>query len=297
MSAPVLTPAPHTGASELQRELDHARKQGALREIVIPPCPELLTRLQAALRAAEPDLAEVARIAGADVAMAATLVRNANGAVFAAGQPVQSVGQAMNRLGLDTTAALMTGFITRHAIPVNHPKLARFWQRATLRATALAFIARRLPGVAPDLAYTHGLFCHVGMPVLLQSLRGYGGTLTEAEARIDRSFIATENANHRTDHAVAGALVARAWKLDDALVAAIRLHHDFSVFSAAGVAGEVKNLVAAGLIAEHLVRQREALDAESDWREHGERALAWLALSADDLEDWQEPLQAELDAV
>lgn len=280
----------------LNRELDHARRSGPLREIVIPPCPELLARLQKEVAAAEPDLTEVARIAASDVAMAATLVRNANGALYAAGQPVQTVGQAMNRLGLDTTAALMTGFLARHAIPVNHPRLRRFWVRATLRATTMAFIAGRLPGASPDLAYTYGLFCHVGMPVLLQSLRGYGSTLVEADARIDRPFVATENANHRTDHAVVGALVARAWHLAGPVVLGIRVHHEFASLGSPEIDPEVHTLVAAGLVSEHIVRRREGLDAEREWHDHATAALAWLQIGKDDLEDWDEALQAVLDA-
>ena len=91
----------------------------------MPPCPELLTRLQRAMATAEPDLNEVGRIAHADVAMSATLIRNANGALFANGQPVTSVGQAMTRLGLRQTAAIMTGFLARHALPVRHQTMAR----------------------------------------------------------------------------------------------------------------------------------------------------------------------------
>jgi HD-like signal output (HDOD) protein len=294
------TTAPRAASAQgerVQRELDHARRHGPLREIVIPPCPELLTRLQQALTAPEPDLPEVGRIASSDVAMAATLVRNANAPLYAAGLPAQTVGQAMNRLGLDITAALMTGFLARHTIAVNHPRLKRFWERAALRAAALGFIARQLPGLSPDVAYTCGLFNHVGIPVLLQSVRGYGSTMVEAEARIDRPYIATENANHRTDHAVVGALVARTWRLAEPVVLAIRLHHDFGVLGSADVEPEVQTLVAASLLAEHLMRQREGLDAESDWQEHGARALAWLQIGAGDLEDWDEALQAQLDAV
>jgi HD-like signal output (HDOD) protein len=289
-------PAADTRLARLNRELDHERRQGALREIVIPPCPERLARLRQAIAAPEPDLAEVGRIATSDVAMAAALIRNANSALRAIGPPVRTVGQAMDRLGLDHTAALMTAFLARYAIAVNHPRLARFWERATLRALALALIARRLPGLSPDLAYTYGLFCHVGIPVLLQSLRGYGGTLVEAGARIDRPFVATENANHRTDHAVVGALVARAWQLAPAAVLAIRLHHDFASLGAGDIEPEVHTLVAAGLVAEHLMRRREALVPESEWLAHGADALGWLQVDADDVDEWHEALQDVADA-
>jgi HD-like signal output (HDOD) protein len=195
------------------QELDQARRSGPLQQIVIPPCPELLARLNAVMAQPEPDLNEVARIASSDVAMSATLLRSANGPLFASGQPVQTVGAAMNRLGLEQTAAVMSGFLVQKAIKINSPHLQRFWEQARKRSVAMSFLAHKLPGLAADVAHTYGLFCHVGLPVMMQSVKGYSGTLVEASARTDRSFVATENANHRTDHAVVGALVARVWRL------------------------------------------------------------------------------------
>ncbi len=288
-----------TSASSHQgiaQELDRARAKGPLQQISIPPCPDLLTRLRAAMSQTPPDLAEVARIAESDVAMAATLLRNANGARFASVPPVRTLGRAMDRLGLRQTADLMSGFLTRHAIPVRHPKLQRFWERSALRAAALRLVAGKLPGAAPDLAHLYGLFNHVGIPVLLQSVRGYGSTMVEAEARLDRPYIATENANHRTDHAVVGAMVARAWHLPPAVMAAIRLHHDFASFGGAGVEPEVYTLVAIGLVAEQAMRRREGLGPEVDWTQHGTAALAWLSVTEDELDEWEPELQDAMDA-
>ncbi|MDE1948793.1 MAG: HDOD domain-containing protein [Burkholderiales bacterium] len=292
----LVTNAQASRSADIGREIDHARSRGPLQRIVIPPCPELLVRLRAAMAEPEADLNEVARIAAGDVAMSATLLRNANGPRFAGSQPAHTVGQAMNRLGLDETAAIMTGFLARHAIPADHPRLRRFWEQSRLRAQAMAFIARQLAGLSPDLAHTYGLFCHVGLPVLLQGMRGYAGTLVEAAARVDRSFIATENANHQTDHAVVGALVVRVWRLAPEVMAAIRLHHDPQVLGDEATEPEVRTLVAAGLVAEHVMRRREGLPSESDWEQHSASALAWLGIGEDDLGYWRDEMEIELDA-
>jgi len=127
-----------TRTSDILLELDSVRKSGPLQHIVIPPCPDLLTRLRQVMAEAEPDLSEVARIASSDVAMSATLLRCANSPVYALGQPVQTIGQAMNLLGLEETAAIMTRFLAQGAIRVNHPALQRFWERSAKRAVAIA---------------------------------------------------------------------------------------------------------------------------------------------------------------
>lgn len=283
--------------AHISQELDQSRRNGPLRQIQIPPCPELLSRLRTVMAQAEPDLNEIARIAASDVAMSATLLRMANSPVHRdpQAQPCTTVGQAMTRLGLRETAALMTGFLLRNSMPVNNPHLARFWERSTKRAIACAFIARQLPGLSPDLAHTYGLFCHVGMPVLLQSVRGYGATMVEAAARIDRPFIATENANHRSDHAVVGALLIRAWDMAPELMSAIRLHHDFESLGDAAIEPEVHTLVAAGLVAEHLMRRHEALPEDMDWAANRDAALAWLHIDMGEVEAWDEQLRPLLD--
>lgn len=286
--------APSRSAS-IQEELDRARRRGPLNQLVIPPCPALLVRLQQAMAEPEADLNEVARIATSDVAMAATLLRAANGPLHAAAQPVQTIGQAMNRLGLNETAAVMTGFLLKGAVRVDSPHLQRFWERAGKNAIAMAYIARQLPGMSPDLAHTFGLFCHVGLPVLLQSMKGYGGTLIEARARKDRSFVETENANHKTDHAVVGALVARLWRIAPEVVAAIRLHHDLDAIGEE-VEPEVATLLSAGLVAQHLTQRHEGLDDEADWRQHAGAALQWLQIGPDELAAWQDQVFVLLDA-
>ncbi len=277
--------------------LDQARKAPPLQSIVFPPCPELLTRLHQAMASAEPDLNEVARIATSDVAMSMALLKAANSAVYAAGQPAQTIGQAMDRLGLDETATVMTTFLAQRAIRIHSPQLARFWEQAGKRAVAMAFLARKLTGMSIDVAYTHGLFCHSGMAVMAQSCKGYNGTLVEAVARKDRSFVATENANHRTDHAVVGALVARLWQLHPEVVTAIRLHHDQDALGSSRIDNAIQNLMAAGLLADHLMREHEGLGPEPDWVRHGEAALKWLQIDRDELTGWQVELHDLMDQV
>lgn len=285
-------------AERIGSELDRARRSGPLAQITIPPCPEQLARLRDALAAPEPDLTLLSRIAGSDVAMAATLLRNANSARYRGGDSVavQTVGQALNRIGLRESAVILTEVLLRQAIPVRHPLLARFWEQAALRGAAMGFIARQLPGTTPELSQLFGLFCHVGVPVLLQRMPGYSGTLAEAAARKDRGLIATENANHRTDHAVVGALVARAWQVAAPVMVAIRLHHEVDQAAEAGRADpEALTLAAMGVLAERAMREREGLPPDRETERQGGAALQWLGLVDDEVADWHEPLQAELD--
>lgn len=283
--------------SRVDQELDRARDDGPARTLVIPPCPELLTRLQDAMAHDDPDWSEVADIANADVAMAASLVRAANSPLYARNEPVLGVSEAMNLLGLRQCAALLTQFLTARALPLNHPALEHFWEGSTRRAVAMGHVARHLYGPTPDLAYTCGLFCEVGIPILLQGMRGYAGTLAEAHARIDQSFTATEQAAHRTDHTIVGALVARAWRLPEALKHAIRLHHEAEVIEDKGVDATVRDLIALTFVADHLVARHEHRPDSQPWQQHGARCLQHLHIGEPELLGWLDELELRLQQV
>lgn len=284
-------------AQEINRELDHARDAGPVRDIVIPPCPELLAQLQAELNQADPDPQVVAEIAGSDVAMAAALIRISNSSLYARREPVSSVGQAVFMLGVKPTAQILTGFLLRNSIRINPNLIEHFWESSTRRSLAMAHIASQMYGVDVDVAKTCGLFFHVGIPVMLQGLRGYSGTLVEAMARQDRTFIQTENAAHRTDHAVVGAIVAKTWRLPAVIAYAVRLHHDFSVLADDGVAMEVRQLVAIAAIADHLVARHEGVKDQREWEKFGADCMTFLQIEAAEVEAWVDELYPAFEGV
>ena len=279
------------------RELDMALASGPLKDISIPPCPELLVALRKEMGKADPEPSVIADIAGRDVAMAASLIRTANSPFYARSKSVTSVSEALGLLGVWMTEKLLTAFLTRNAIPINSPLLEHFWESSTRRALAMAHIARQLYKVEPELAYTCGLFYHVGMPILMQGMRGYSGTLTEALARQDRSFTDTENAAHKTDHAVVGALVARTWRLPSPIYQAVRLHHDFTVLADSGVPKDVQTLVAMALVADHLVGEFEGAKDSKEWKQHSPACLDFLGVTSIELELWTDALKPAFESV
>ena len=283
--------------ADTDRELDRALASGPLKDIVIPPCPELLMALRVEMDKADPNPQVIADIAGRDVAMAASLIRTANSPYYARSRPVTSVGEALGLLGMRMTEKLLTAFLTRNSIKVTSPLLEHFWETSTRRALAMAHIARQLYGVDPELAYTCGLFCHVGIPILMQGVRGYAGTLTEALARQDRSFTETENAAHKTDHAVVGALVARTWRLPTPIYQAVRMHHDFTIVQDTHAMPEVRTLVAMALVAEHLVALHEGAKEQREWAAYGSACLGHLSVDEAEVDVWVDALHPVFESV
>ena len=283
--------------ADIDRELDQARTHGPVRDIVIPPCPELLTALRKEVDKADPDPAEIARIASSDVAMAAALIRIANSPLYARSRPASTVSEAVAMLGVAQTIGILTGFLTRNAIRIQSPLIEHFWDTSTRRAIAMGFIARQLYDLDADVAHTCGLFCHVGIPIMLQGVKGYSGTLAEALARKDRSFTQTENAAHRTDHAVVGAIVAKTWRLPPVISVAVRLHHDFTIFADTQVPHDAQTLVAVALIAEYLVARHEGIEENQEWARHGSACMAYIKVSEEEVESWIDTLHPLFESV
>jgi HD-like signal output (HDOD) protein len=256
-----------------------------------------LVQLQQELNQADPDPQAVARIAGSDVAMAAALIKIANSSLYARREPVASVSQAVSMLGVRPTSHVLTGFLLRHSIRIDSTLIEHFWESSTRRSLAMAHIASQLYGMDVEVAKTCGLFFHVGIPVMLQGVKGYRGTLVEAMARQDRTFIQTENAAHRTDHAVVGAIVARTWRLPQVVAHAVRLHHDFTVLADTSVDAQVRQLVAVAAIADHLVSRHEGLKDQREWAQHGQTCLRFLQVGEPEVEAWVDALYPAFESV
>jgi HD-like signal output (HDOD) protein len=130
---------------------------------------------------------------------------------------------------------------------------------------------------------------------MLQGLKGYAGTLAEAMARQDRTFTQTENAAHRTDHAVVGAIVARTWRLPPVISVAVRLHHDFTILTDDNIPAEARTLVSMALVAEHLVAMHEGVKEQKEWAVHGPVCLAYLHINEAEVDAWLDTLHAQFE--
>jgi HD-like signal output (HDOD) protein len=158
------------------------------------------------------------------------------------------------------------------------------------RSIALRTLARELRGVDADIAQSFGLFCDVGIALLMQRFPQYGQTLRACNEDGDRSFTEVEQSQIQTDHALVGGLMARSWGLSRDVCAAIRVHHDYTIFRDSSVSETVTRLVAMGLLTEVAIQRFAGLNSSSEWTKGGDYVPGALLLSEQDIEDWIEQL-------
>jgi HD-like signal output (HDOD) protein len=150
----------------------------------------------------------------------------------------------------------------------------------------MARLARGLGGVDLDVAQSFGLFCDVGIPLLMQRFSDYGKTLKACNDEPVKSFTEIEQAHHNTAHAVIGGIMARSWGMSPTLCMAIRLHHDYSIFQDPKVPNAVMRLIAMSLVAETAIQRFAGMNSSTEWNKGGDYAASTLVLNDQDVEDW-----------
>lgn len=270
--------------------LAEAETDTLIRSIVIPPRPALLVEVQAEVATDDPDVGRIAQLVGRDVALTAGVLRSVNSPSFALSRKAGSLSEAIALLGLRRIGVLVTAFALRQAMQGEGTQLTRFWDVSGKRSYALARLAASLRGVAPDTAQSFGLFCDVGIPLLMQRFPDYGATLRSANQADAAPFTEIEQAAHRTDHTLVGALVARAWGLPQQVCDAIRLHHDYAIFHHPAIDAGVQRMVAMGLLAELAIQRFAGLNQSLEWVKGGEQAIGLLMLTETEVQDWIDTL-------
>lgn len=271
---------------ETAQELSFDEMGAVLDSIDIPACPAVLTQVMTEAQRDDPDIQVLSRIISSDVGMSAYAIKLANSALFRGSGPVSSVAQAVARLGIRNILCTVVAVSLRNNVIPGIPAdvLERFWDLAGAQALAASLIARKVRGVAPDVAYTYALFHHAAIPILMRRFPDYARE-TEGVSEAERP--PKEAHLYNCTHPVAGALLARNWGLSPVIVHCIRHHHEPDVYAAGQryLSGEEQALVAIVEVAECAAGR----DKNAGW-EAAAGAISYLGLDADDLADISDAL-------
>ena len=256
-----------------------------MRSIRIPPRPSLLVDLQRELAEQDPSPRRIARIIADDVGMSGALLKLANSPFYGAARKAKSVEHGINFLGINQCSAMMTGLLARQALEAEGVELTNFWDVSAKRARALVFTSRKLRIAPPDIAHTFGLFCDIGVPLLMNRFPDYKETFALASRDAQQKFTVVEDLRHSTNHAAIGCLLARNWGLSPDVSWAILHHHDYAVMDDAATDDSVRSLVALSVIADKGIQRYNGYSDSLEWDKGGETACAHLGLSEDETAD------------
>lgn len=269
-----------------------------LKTIFIPPCPVVVAALLEEARCADVDFNKIIRLISGDLSLAASMMKTANSPIFSLRNKVETVQKAAAVLGLKNILCIVNGLALKRSLSSNGVSMERFWERSNYHATVSTRLARRVPGISQEDAYTFGLFHDCGIPILMQRFPDYKETLLIAN-RSAKAVWETETERHGTDHVTVGAMLAHNWHLPELIVKAIRMHHNFEILSdsASTVSDEVRALTAISLLADHLIARFLDVPDEAEWMAHGTAALNYLNFDEEELAELQCDVEEDLNTI
>ncbi len=148
-------------------------------EFQLPPLPELALRLQEKLADEDTDTRAIAALIRTEPALAASLLRTANSALFGGLRPITDLNQAIARLGLRRVGALVTTMLVKGQFQATSEFGTKMqhvlWDHAVTSAAASRELAQR-EGLDPEEAFLGGLLHGIGR---LMVLKGLDEVLTE----------------------------------------------------------------------------------------------------------------------
>jgi HD-like signal output (HDOD) protein len=273
--------------------------ESTLKDTGIPSRPAILDRVHVEMGKDEPDLNLLARIIGADVALAGGLISIANSPYFGFHGRVRSANEALMVLGLDVACRAIAGLILRKLFPVTLP-LERFWDASASIARLSGWLAQHEDinlGVAANDAYTFGLFRDCGIAVLLHRFPYYHEVLLQANEEKTLSFLQVEEVQCPTNHTVIGSLLAQSWWLPEEMSTAIRVHHNYSILEKDDVTvlpKGTRELIVAAQFAEHIYQHHTGLSKTQEWDKSQDLCMARLGINEEQLAGFYEESAAVL---
>jgi len=151
--------------AELERNAD-------ANKLELPSLPDIITLIQEAIDDPNKGVNHVARVIQLDPTLSARLLTIANSPLYRANLQLQSLNQAIQRLGLGVTRNIVTSLILHNIFTVSsirlHNKIKALWQHSCRVAAISKVIASLTPGIQPDRAMLAGLLHDIGvLPILI----------------------------------------------------------------------------------------------------------------------------------
>jgi HD-like signal output (HDOD) protein len=195
-------------------------------QLPVPLLPQVASEVLQAASDDGSDAAQLSRLIHKDPALAARILRISNSAAYRPTMPITSLQQAIARLGLTTLRQVALAVSVQggvFSLPGFEGELRALWRHSLATALYSKEIARLRRGNG-DEAFLCGLLHRIGAPVVLQAAvnlaKPLGVSARSLEGRMALFRVASELA------AAAGASIATAWKLPDAVIACMVHHAD-----------------------------------------------------------------------
>ncbi len=257
-----------------------------LKDLKIPPAPDIILQLQQELHSDHPSLETIGDIIQKDAAISGLVLKTVNSPLFGLRAIIQSIPQAIMLLGFNYIVNIVQGLVIRQALGQSNALPPRFWESSSNMALLMVALSKRLFDAGAEEAYLLGLFHNVGHAMIAQRQDDYADFIAANDNDPEHTLTWIEDDYYNFNHASVGYYLARNWGLPEGLRNIILNHHQASEFlESEGGAEHEQALMAVLKMAEHIERRHAGIDPDHEWEREREAVLGCFALSDLDFED------------
>lgn len=206
-------------------KLEHVLK----RVETLPILPTSAMRVMSLTKNPDIDVNALADLIGQDPALAASILRQANSALYGYARRIASLAEAVVLLGFQTIYSLT---LSAAVAPMLKTELTGYcldqeglWKHSLLVGLISRKLCRRLHLPIGETAFTAGLLHDIGKLILSIYVQEVGGYLLKKIEQQKLSYVEMEQKVIGFDHATVGGFIIKHWNLPEPLVDAITHHH------------------------------------------------------------------------
>jgi putative nucleotidyltransferase with HDIG domain len=194
----------------------------------LPQFPENILRVQQLIGQPNADMAAIARKIAIDPAITADLLKIVNSSQYMLTKKVNSIVEAVKMLGIQGIKNLLYSYGTQKILGEESAEKKTLWDHSYKTAYYAINLIKNFhsdPNILDD-AYVGGILHDMGKIIFAQT---HPDLMIHIREFCDqKSLPATtfEDLAAGMNHADIGALIAEKWNFPDALISAIRYHHD-----------------------------------------------------------------------
>ena len=189
-------------------------------ELELPIMPELGLAVRRKTLDPNSSASDLTLIIQTDIAISTKLVQVANSPLYAGLEPIQSLNEAIARIGMTAVRDIVTGLSIKQIFVTEQPRLRKrmreLWEHSARVAANCSALARHQVGLDPEQALLAGLLHDVGELAIIKYANAFSTDELSGEALAE----AIEHLGGKL-----GALMLRQWNLDEEFVFAA-LHAD-----------------------------------------------------------------------
>lgn len=269
-----------------------------LKDIKIPPAPEILIKLNALLQKDDPQLDEIANVIQKDAGISALVLKAINSPLFGLRSEISTIRHAINLLGLSYTLNIVMGVVLKQTLSNSGKSPPRFWESPSNIALVASNLTEKYLHCSPDEAYLLGLFHNSGHALLFQRFDDYDEVMRDYLNSEEMCITCEEDKRYDTDHAILGYYLASTWQLPEHIKFVILNHHNTLEHLTKGTLSDNDcrlGLLAVLKIAEHIDKLHSGLEDDYEWEKVQHDVLEYLSISELDFQDLRADMLEKLD--